>query len=680
MINKHNILPFLVLVMTSIGFPVFGQASAREFYAMGRQLQLEEKYYEAVETYKLSLIENRHYLDPMIGLAESFFALGEFSEALMWIEKAEIYDRNRTDLKNLKGRILISLGEYENGQILFQEVLQVEPNNLHANFGMAELEIAEGKIAKGTRMFEDTLAMAPDNRKALLTLTILYDAMGKPEKAEEYLRQALHYHYEDVYTQLLAARHYSQVGRLDLAEMHAKTALGIRRDFPDVTRLLGNLYLGTARNEEAAEFLKKSISINRNDNLLWYALGLAQERSGNLEESITSYSRALQMKPDDEITRIKLEQLLSSRLDMETPARARFSMYHLQRGKEFEERNLYSKALAEYRRALKIAPLSEETRLAYADIFLRMGFPAKYLSELYVLKEQHDINSEIEDAIEIQSSLQEDSLARRWAIDQFSAETMKYEYSLAVFVYPDQGIIEHYDGEKVLVQFLSDLLFHFENIRVEHTGTISAFSEGFRTAREKGTDYFLILYPEESERIFNVRGELYISDTGGAVREYSVMRTGNDKVANAMVKLVEQVQADLVPTGQLLQRKFDTALINLGTMEGVEKGQTFNIVKRGSAELNSNDLGFFYPEDAVIGTLVISETDERVSLGVVQPSGFFDMINIGDQVFLSVDEESTEPEEPPAEKRSKRKVEEVPEPQFSPYPPIRLYEQIIRIQ
>ena len=134
MIKKHDLFPFLITVMLFIGSVLFGQASAREFYTQGRQLQLEEKYYEAVETYKLSLIENRHYLDPMIGLVESFFALGEVSEALMWIEKAEIYDRNRTDLKNLKGRIFISLGEYENGQRLFQEVLEVEPNNLHANF------------------------------------------------------------------------------------------------------------------------------------------------------------------------------------------------------------------------------------------------------------------------------------------------------------------------------------------------------------------------------------------------------------------------------------------------------------------------------------------------------------------------------------------------------------------
>ena len=81
------------------------------------------------------------------------------------------------------------------------------------------------------------------------------------------------------------------------------------------------------------------------------------------------------------------------------------SDYHIRRGRNFEDKNLYLRALSEYRRAMKINPFDPEVRLSYAGIYKRMGFPGKYLSELLVLKEMDYTTTDVEDEIDIQKSI-----------------------------------------------------------------------------------------------------------------------------------------------------------------------------------------------------------------------------------------------------------------------------------
>jgi len=645
-------------------------ASPRDLYQEGLAYQLQERYYQAIETYKLALIGNQHYIDPMIGLAQSFFALEEYNEALFWIEKSNIYDKNRSDLKNLKGRILISRGRFSEARSLFEEVRSSEPNNLDANFGLAELEIAEGKVRSGTVLFEETLKMEPANRKALLTLTVLYDSLGNDSKSEQYIRQALHYHFDNVTTQYLAAQHYFLLEKYDLSESHAKTALAIRSDHQPSIHLLGNLYLKTNNFTEAVNFLNQSIRVNPSDHLVWYALGLAYTKLGSIDRSLLAYDRALSLRPDDEITRLALERNLIDNLTMETPLRERYALYHLRRGISFEEKNIYPKALAEFRRGMKVDPHARDIRLSYAGIYKKMGYPSKYLSELKVLADLFPVTSEIEDEIEIQSSLQEETVANTWRINQFSVETNKPRYSFALYILPEQENVDHFAGGDILLEYFTDLMLHEEHIEVPMAATILSFADGFRRARENSTDYFFIMDLAESERKFNAGGILYSSHTGSPLKNYSIMRTGNDKVTEAMVRLVDEISSDLTPIGTILERKFTTVLVNLGRMDGLQREHKFSIIRKGNLNLKSDDFGHEYTDDGIVGTLTIEESDELVSTGEVEWDGFFDMINIGDFIIPFIEEE--EPQE--------AETEEPVEPVEEPYPPIRLYERIINIR
>ena len=50
---------------------------ARALFEDGERAQAEESYARAVELYKASLVRNPSYYRPMVGLAESYFAMEE---------------------------------------------------------------------------------------------------------------------------------------------------------------------------------------------------------------------------------------------------------------------------------------------------------------------------------------------------------------------------------------------------------------------------------------------------------------------------------------------------------------------------------------------------------------------------------------------------------------------------
>ena len=118
---------------------------ALSLYQKGRESQIGASTLQAIELYRASLRANPNYVQPMIGLAECFFALEEYEEALEYVRAAEKLAQGNLDLLLLEGRIRIGLNQLDQARALFQRVLQQERNNLEARFGLAELDLARGQ-------------------------------------------------------------------------------------------------------------------------------------------------------------------------------------------------------------------------------------------------------------------------------------------------------------------------------------------------------------------------------------------------------------------------------------------------------------------------------------------------------------------------------------------------------
>ena len=645
-------LALVVIALCGLSYPTSAQSGAdrqsdpKILYQRGREEQARANLLAAVELYRASLIENPAYDKPMIGLAESFFALEEYEQALEYLKEAQKYDRSNLDLIVIEGRIAIALEQPARARTLFESVLQKEPNNLEARFGLAELDIAQGRTRNASQRYIETLKIRPESQKALLSLVLLSEAQGDRAAAEAYLELALKYHNYDPRVHYAAGRFSLQEGDLERAESYLLTAIALDEEYSEAKRLLAQVYLLQDKPQRSIEILRQILTTDREIALVWYSLGLAYDRSADPQQGIRSLAQALRLQPDDEIARIVLENIALNELPIDDPIRERYAAYHVDRGGLFRERNYLDQALMEYRRALRLQPEAKEPRLHYAEMQRLMGFPEKYMKELEVLRDLGYTDAQILDDIEIIAATRYDSVSARWEIDQYALD--RGRFSLALYhLMPATRELHPFAGEAAVTYF-RDLLQRYPTLEVlETTLNVENFESAFREARRLDADYFLLMHIEESERSFTTVLEQYLTSTGKLLRSYRVFRTGNDRVQDNFNIMAERVFDALPIRGNLLARQFDRGVIDLGMADQLEIGQELAIVRKGKVRLEKDQIGVTADERDVLGSFTVEVLDENIGEGMVTKRSFFDLINAGDEIIPRLT--PSEPAQPPEE-------------------------------
>ncbi len=622
------------------------QGAAALFQA-GSRAQATENYYQAIEQFKASLDANSSYLAPMRGLAECFFSLEEYDEALRWVEQAKKYGRGDTDLLVLEGRILIGRGDLKTARARFADVLSRQPNNLEARFGMAEAEVAEGRTREALSRYVKALGLAPESRKALLALALLSEETGDRTEAAKYFELVLRTHADDPHVELEAGAWYARNGDLDSAEKRAKIALSLKPDLDAARLLLGYVYLASGHGQDAIDAFRQIVTVNRDNALAWYGLGHAYAAIPDAEKALSSFASALSARPEDEIARIAQEYAALDWLKMDDVQRKKMGAFHLDSGGLLESKNFQEKALSEYRRALLIDPTSRDARVAYARIFRAMGFPARYRNELLVLTSLGVKDVFVSDEVEALTSVLSDSLSNAWGIDQFAVDRAKYK--IPVFTLASVNRLIHSQASGILARYFADSLLRSESVQAPTLpATVDGFESAFKASREKETDFFVILGVDESERSFSATADLYLSRSGTRIASFSAFRTGNDRIRDCFLKIAAALAASLPSRGTLLSRKFDLGVIDLGSFQGVKKDDAFVVVRRGKVRLDPRLPGLSYEDADVLGSFTVSATDEGISEGLLARKGYFDFINAGDEVVPLKREEKTLPPAQPA--------------------------------
>ncbi|MBI9105538.1 MAG: tetratricopeptide repeat protein [Spirochaetales bacterium] len=629
----------LIIVFILAAFPLFSEEkNAIGYYNQGKVAENIGDYYTAIEMYKTSLSLNKNYFESISGLAHSYYNLGEYQEALKYVVNAEKLDDLNTDILNLKGRIFLSLEDYVLAEEIFNDVLSIEENNIEAEFGLAELDIASGRIMNASSRYKNALLVSPESRKALLALVLINDANGKTVLAEKYLRQALQYYSDNAYVRYIAAKHFYMTDNLDEALYHLKTALFLQSDFLDASILLSRIYMTEGKYAETVAEIEKILVSKEDEFLLWYLLALAYEKLGEYEKSVMGYARALSVRPDEDLSRIALENQIIKNYPMDSAVRTVYSEYHRDLGRKYEERNMLEKSVYEYRRALVIAPYSVEGRLLYADVFKRMNNIERYLLILSNLVEEGHGTTDILDEIEIRRSMLDRTISEKWNINQF---TIDKEINRIALFFNDSGM-NHYDGEVILSEYINYLFMAYENVKINHIGISEDFADSFRAAREKKSDYFISFSIAENNRVVSITADIYLSSTGSLLKNIHIIKTGNQMIPEACRAAASEIHGFFPVFGTIINRRFDEVLINLGTKEGLKAEDKLKIIRKGSVVRAKDEFSFKYDAESILGYLEITSADELVSEGLVTVNGFFDMINPGDITLVYLEEDPAE--------------------------------------
>ncbi|WP_304221851.1 tetratricopeptide repeat protein [Gracilinema caldarium] len=627
---KRNALSFFISLLL---FPALlsAQQSLNTWFQKGQTAMVQEDWYSAAEAFLEALKINQSHAESVAALAECYYQLREYDQALSWVRKARTLNRGSMNLANLEALILIAMGQLETASSVLSEILAREPYNRDALFAAAELELARGKVGEAVKKYREAVARYPDDRRALVSLALVQGSLGDYDAARLNITRAVSLHSDDYRVHYYAAYLDALAGKLESAAASLDIALTLKPNFLAAHSLLASVRYRANRFDEAARIADQIIAANRNDVSAWYIKGMSFIRLGRFAEARQILSVALSIDSEDEFIRAALEDTVLKSTALESSERSVWASWHFNRARSFQSNNLLQEALFEYRRGLRIHPYAPE-RQEYAELLRIQGYPGRQLEELKFLQDIGRSNRVINDTVEAYNSLLYDTLPRIWQVNPYTLQNRHWK--VAVFSVGSQSGMKHVDAGAVAAAYFQDLLSHDGNIAVMSLEIRQpSFSSAFRTAREAGADYFLILSVKEQDRDLSIQADMYVGRTGSSAASFSVYKVGQDRLRNGSRQIVSQLQAALPFRALILQRKANLVLIDKGKADGVAKSNTYQIIRKGSSVVRNEGVGLVYSPKDVIGTLVIDEVDELVSQGTATRAGFYDEITKGDEVI-----------------------------------------------
>jgi tetratricopeptide (TPR) repeat protein len=640
-IGRKAIIFLLALIFFPLSLAAQSFESSAVYYERGRLYMSQENWYTAVETLLECVRLNPAHAEGTAALAECYYELEEFDEALNWIRKARLLARSNMSVANMEVFILIALGQLDAATELVTDILTREPYNKEALFAAGELDVARNRPSQAILRYREAVRRYPDDRRLLISLALVSLSLGDNETSIQQINAALAQHPDDYRVYFFAAYIYSMNDKLADAIVYADRSLYYKPGHAPTQSLMAALRYRNSQYEEAIRLADTAIASDRQNMNAWYLKGRSLLRMNRADEAITTLSTALSIREDDEFIRAIMEEALITSTPLEDPRRARWASWHFERARNFRSRNLVEQALFEYRRGLRINPFAADRR-EYAEILRLTGYPSRYLEELRFLQNQGMADRPLNDAVEAYNALLSNALFKQWQVDP--VELAERHWNIAVFSIAGQSSFYHADAGTTAASVVRDLLVHDRNITpVNLPLRQPSFSAAFRTARERGADYFMLVSVLENERDISIKGELFVARTGSPAGTFYAYRTGTDRLRNASRGIADQLSSAMPFRGRLIIRKQGQALVNKGKADGIQEGVIYDVVKKGRAQIAHEGIALIYNADELVGKLTIANIDEEIAAGTLARVGFFDRIEAGDEIILQAEKTITTP-------------------------------------
>ena len=637
--KKTLVLSVCLLLLPAL---VFG-AGALDKYNLGMEAQSNENFYVASQYYLEVTAENPAFTDAWYKLAECSYKLGEFDLALNYLENAEKYEKNNQKIQNLKGMVYVSLGRIDDGRAIFNSILKKYPNDIDAHFGLAEIELYEGRFSGAQNQYMEALKRQNSNRKALLSLALVNAERGNTQDSENYLRQALSYYSGESEVHYLASIIYAMKGDYITAEKQARIAVEVNSNYDKAYDMLSTVLYKQARYKDVIDISDYLISRNRKNTNAWFIKGVSQTKLGNIAGAIETWTAGLSINPQDEIMRSALENEVRNTLSLEDSHRSLYARYHVENAKQYASRYDGSGAVYEYQRALLLDPMNYEARAAYAEILEINGMHELYLEQLKFIKEHNSeqiaaaggkkLLTELNDKIEAYNYLLTDTLGKNWNVEPFYLD--KTRWNIAVFYEDTNSTFIHADTNRLVANAAADI---FSGVAITSVKTqvtpVSGYGEAFKNSRAGGFDYFIILSLSEGENDMTLSSTMYSGRTGLEISKNSFYCTGNNRFSTVLRRFRNSVLEKLTVRGKILARNGKTILVDLGKSENIVKDAQLKIIKKGQIRTADSGVGLYYRDADVLGSITITTAGEEISEATIENHGFYDKINIDDEIVL----------------------------------------------
>jgi lipopolysaccharide biosynthesis regulator YciM len=174
----------------------------------------------------------------------------------------EVEHRRLVGYKYEFGRSLLEAGDLERAKKVFRGVIKLDRDFIPAYLGLGEVYLEEGKAKDAAELWEKSYKMTI-SVLLLHRLEDLYLKQGEPGKAIELYSEAVNWRPQDFGLKFFLGKLYYRLEMIDEAfDILSRVDWG-DKVYPDVHKLLGNIYLRRGSHGLAASEFKKALGFKK---------------------------------------------------------------------------------------------------------------------------------------------------------------------------------------------------------------------------------------------------------------------------------------------------------------------------------------------------------------------------------------------------------------------------------
>jgi len=241
-------------------------------FSLAADYEETKRYDEALDVYQNILSRDSSNITALIRMRDLYHRLTDWNELYetqrrllanpLTPSEQEVEHRKLVGYKYEYGRSLLEAGDLEKARKEFRGVIKLDKDFIPAYLGLGEVYLEEHKVTDAEALLEKAFKMT-SSTLLLLRLEDLYLKQGEPGKAIEIYTQAVNWKPQDMRLKFFLGKLYYRLEMIDEAFDTLSTIDWGDKEFPDVHKLLGNIYLRRGSLGLATSEFKKALGFRK---------------------------------------------------------------------------------------------------------------------------------------------------------------------------------------------------------------------------------------------------------------------------------------------------------------------------------------------------------------------------------------------------------------------------------
>jgi lipopolysaccharide biosynthesis regulator YciM len=241
-------------------------------FSLAADYEEAKRYDDALKVYQEILAKDSSNLTALIKMRDLYQRMNHWQELYetqrrflanpLSPTEQEVEHRKLVGFKYEFGRSLLEAGDMERAKKIFRGVIKLDKDFIPAYLGLGEVYLEENKEKEAAELWEKAYKMTL-SLLLMHRLEDLYLKQGEPGKAIEIYKQAVNWRPQDISLKFFLGKLYYRLEMVDEAFDVLSSVDWGDKEFPDVHKLLGNIYLRRGSLGLAASEFKKALGFKK---------------------------------------------------------------------------------------------------------------------------------------------------------------------------------------------------------------------------------------------------------------------------------------------------------------------------------------------------------------------------------------------------------------------------------